>query len=171
MRRLVVFELIANVAIPILAPRCRDANGSNVDLLCLWCVSVIPLGTTEWTSNVVTHLCSSPLVEACFVDVVATSSAAPHNLLVILELHAANRTIVFDRLAVAIHRLVFCDLPRQSWRIAEHLLELGGEEGVLLLQAIWRFEDVVEDVQRMLAQLLLVLLVEDADWASAAWDM
>lgn len=80
MRHSVVLQLIANIAIPILTPRRWNIDGSNVDFLSLRCISVIPLRTTERASDVVTHLRSRPLVEACFVDMIAASGTAPHNL-------------------------------------------------------------------------------------------
>lgn len=109
-----------------------------------------------------------PLVEARFVDIVATCSTTPGDLLFIFELHAADGTVILECLAVTILRLVAGNLRWQSWCVGEYLLELGSEKCILLLQVIWGLEDVVENVQSMFAQLLLALANEYACRTRAA---
>ena len=168
-RRSIVLQLVSHIPVPVQPTTFRDADRSNIYLLSLRRLSVVPLCAAERTGHVV-HLRPGPLIETPLVHIVATRSTTPHDLLSVFELHAADRTIVFDWLAITIRlsNVFFCHLARQCWGVGEDFYELSGEEGILLLQAIWCFEDIVQNIERVLAELLSVLASEDADWTGAA---
>ena len=166
----IVVELVTNIAVATTDLLLWNVDRSDVDLLLLRLL-VLPLRSTEWTGDLRAHLGLRPLVEARFVDVVATCCTAPNDILTVFELHAADWTVVFHGLTIAVHGFILSDLAWQGWRIGEDLLELRGEEGVLLLEAIWSFEDVVENVDRVLAQLLFAFVGEDTHRTGAAWEV
>jgi hypothetical protein len=122
----------------------------------------VPEGTAERASDIALFG-ALPQLEALLMDVVSASGLAPSYLLAFgRKGHAADRTVVFDRLAVAVAGRLFHGVCRQSGGIAGDLLQLGSEESILLAETLRRFEDVVQDVQHVFAQGLFGVVALEA---------
>jgi hypothetical protein len=128
----------------------------------------VPGGTAERASHV-PLFGVRPQVEALIMDVIAASGLAPGYLLTSgCERHAADGAVVFDRLAAAIVRRLSHNLSRQSGSIVGDFLQFGSEKGVLLAEVLWRFEDVVQNVQHVLAQCLFGIVALEVRVRAAA---
>jgi hypothetical protein len=129
----VVVQLVPHIEVAASALRHLHVHQSFRSLSNLGRFVILPQNAAVRAGGVVLWLRLGPEVEAFPVDVVATRSTAPGHLVVLCKLHAANWAVVLNRLAVAIVCFLHLnDSRRQWWRIVRNLLELRGEERVLV---------------------------------------
>jgi len=95
------------------------------------------------------------------VQVIAASCTAVDNLFAIsLEFAAADRTVIFNGLAIAVHFMIAgtrCS-RRRWWSMLEDLNKLGGDEGKLVDKIGGSPEALMKYIYNMLARRLALLI-------------
>lgn len=109
---------------------------------------VLPLSSTIWASDLIMTFCRGPLIEAGFVKVVSTSSLTPYNGLGLLrELLAADWTITFDGLTLAILIFSMDCLGGERTCMIKHVIQFRCQERCLVVQRLWGFEDFQQHIE------------------------
>jgi len=113
---------------------------------------LLPRRPAKRTSDLRSTTTGFPSIEARFVQVVATSGFAPDDLLVaLLQIAAADRTVVFDGFALAVFVALVGFFDRQRTGVLEDLAQFRGQECELITQMRWCFEDCVQNIDDVLA--------------------
>lgn len=119
----------------------------------------LPSCSAVRTGNMPTlRLRGSPIVEAFFVQIIATPSSAPDSLFINTHIVTTDRTLAFAWLALTI-LVVDSMLRRQRPGLPEDLAELRREQCLLIPHVLWCFEDLDENIYNMFAQRLGLLVV------------
>ena len=173
---IIVIKLIPHIVVPVDALRHLDIHQCLRLLAGQSRLVGVPESAAERAGHIALGLGHCPELETLVMNVVSTSSLTPSDLVALwVKRYAADGTVIFDRLAVVAAFVVGRSLfhsCRQSGRVLGDFFQLGSEESVLVAEALRRFEDVVQDVERMFSQSLVgVVALEGRVWAAARRDV